>query len=49
MKTTSTAEKKAEKERQKEEERAKAREIEQVCFLQFFLSQFYNSQQVWYR
>lgn len=32
MKTTSTAERKAEKDRQKEEERAKAQAIEQVHF-----------------
>lgn len=31
MKTTSTADRRAEKERQKEEERAKAQAIEQVC------------------
>lgn len=31
MKTTSTAERRADKERQKEEERAKAQAIEQVC------------------
>lgn len=35
MKTTSTAEKKAEKERRKEEERAKAQAIEQVCVCVF--------------
>lgn len=36
LKTSSTAERRAEKERQKEEERAKAQAIEQVCFLLLF-------------
>lgn len=36
MKTTSTADRRAEKERQKEEERAKAQAIEQVCVCCFF-------------
>lgn len=38
MRTTSTAEKRAEKERQKEEERAKAQAIEQVCVDFLFLT-----------
>ena len=49
MRTTSTAEKRAEKERLKEEERAKAQAIEQVCVDCFFhlFSPVYNSVPAW--
>lgn len=50
MKTTSVAEKRAEKDRQKEEEWAKAQAIEQVCRmfqLPYFFTHLSDAQKHW--
>lgn len=47
MKTTSTAERKAEKDRQKEEERAKAQAIEQVHFSSTNF-QIFETEECWF-